>query len=406
MRTIGHKLDHLHRRASVRLFGDDYGRVDGTCRLPPEWLVLCVNNFCNLKCRMCDVGLGDHATVFWANLIGDDPRNMTLDLLNTILGQAKAFRPRPAVGLAFTEPMIHPKILDFCRTIVTQGFYCEMTSNGTMLPRHAEKLVESGLDDLVISIDGPPEVHDRVRGRARTFEQLSSGLERLNAAKQRLGRDRPRVRFSFTITDANYNHILEFIQAVEPLEPAEIMISHLNFISDRMAEVHNAQYDGDLSVVRSNLGDIQPEEMPVAILWEELQRVKAYARDRSADPARRFPRVSITPDVTDVDLLDTYYREHLTFVGGRNCTDPWKLMMIKTDGTVIPAHGRCYNFPVGNVTEQTLPDIWNGARFLQLRSTLREAGGTLPACARCCGVIGKKPPSATAGETQRAATIS
>jgi len=156
--------------------------------------------------------------------------------------------------------------------------------------RQAEKLVESGLDDLGISIDGPPEVHDRVRGRARTFEQLSSGLERLNAAKRRLGRDRPRVRFSFTITDANYNHILEFIQAVEPLEPAEIMISHLNFISDRMAEVHNAQYDGDLSVVRSNLGDIQPEEMPVATLWEELQRVKAYVRDRSADPARRQGR--------------------------------------------------------------------------------------------------------------------
>jgi hypothetical protein len=48
---------------------------------------------------------------------------------------------------------------------------------------------------------------------------------------------------------------------------------------------------------------------------------------------------------------------------------------------------------VGNVTEQALPDIWNGPRFLQLRSTLKEAGGTLPACARCCGVIGKKPSS-------------
>jgi MoaA/NifB/PqqE/SkfB family radical SAM enzyme len=391
MHTFDRKLNHLHRRVAVHLVGDDYARTDGRARLSPEWLVLCINNFCNLKCRMCDVGLGDHGTMFWANLIGDDPRNMTLDLLNTILEQARAFRPRPAVGLAFTEPMIHPKIVDFCRTIVAQGFYCEMTSNGTMLPRHAERLVESGLDDLVISVDGPPEIHDRVRGRAGTFEQLYSGLERLNAAKRRMKRTRPSVRFSFTITDANYDHILEFVQAVEPLAPAQIMISHLNFISDRMAEAHNAQYNGDWRVVRSNLGDIQPEQMPVVELWEELQRVKAYARDRSGDRAQRFPLVSITPDVSNPDMLQTYYRDHLTFAGGRNCTDPWKLMMIKTDGTVIPAHGRCYNFPVGNMTEQALPDIWNSPRFVEFRSTLKGAGGTLPACARCCGVIGKKP---------------
>jgi hypothetical protein len=63
--------------------------------------------------------------------------------------------------------------------------------------------------------------------------------------------------------------------------------------------------------------------------------------------------------------------------------------MVKTDGTVIPAHGRCYNVPVGNLTERPLADVWNGARFQAFRKTLRDAGGTLPACARCCGVIGK-----------------
>jgi len=285
--------------------------------------------------------------------------------------------------------MIHPRIVDFCQAIVGQGFYCQMTSNGTMLPRHAEKLVEAGLDDLVISIDGPPEVHDRVRGRQRTFDQLYAGVERLNAAKLRLGVQRPTVRFSFTITDANYDHILEFVQAVEPLQPEQIMISHLNFVSDSMAAAHNARFDGDLKVVRSNLGEIAPEEMPIETLWRELVRVKEYVRLRGADHAHGFPKISITPDVAEQRRLETYYRDHLAFVGGRSCTDPWKLMMIKTDGTVIPAHGRCYNFPVGNVTKRPLEDIWNGARFVELRTTLKRAGGTLPACARCCGVIGK-----------------
>ena len=78
------------------------------------------------------------------------------------------------------------------------------------------------------------------------------------------------------------------------------------------------------------------------------------------------------------------------------------MMMIRTDGTVIPAHGRCYNFPVGNVTERPLPELWNNTRFRTFRQTLREAGGTLPACARCCGVIGKPGRAEEAGEGQAA----
>src|SRR5919202_3775548 len=219
--------DRLWRRVERYARGDDYTRSDGHCLQSPEWLVLCINNFCNLKCKMCDVGLGDHATVFWANLIGDHPQNMTLELLNEILDQAKAFRPRPKVGLAFTEPLIQAQVLDFCRAIVSQGFYCQITSNGTMLPRLAEQLVEIGVDDIVISVDGPPAVPDRVRGRPGTFAKLYEGAERLNAAKARLGRTKPKLRFSFTITDANYNHILEFVRAVEPVQPAAINISHL-----------------------------------------------------------------------------------------------------------------------------------------------------------------------------------
>jgi len=152
-----------------------------------------------------------------------------------------------------------------------------------------------------------------------------------------------------------------------------------------MAEVHNAAYSGDLRVAVSSLAAIEPERMPVDRLFEELQRVKQYACSRASGTWR----LHLAPDVDDPAVLRTFYHDHLAFVGGRGCTDPWKMMMIKTDGAVIPSHGRCYDFPVGNVTDQALRDIWNGSRFVEFRQTLRRAGGSLPACARCCGVIGK-----------------
>ena len=72
------------------------------------------------------------------------------------------------------------------------------------------------------------------------------------------------------------------------------------------------------------------------------------------------------------------------------------MMMVKTDGTVIPAHSRCYNYPLGRVQDTPLAQLWNNARYTAFRRLLHEAGGTLPGLhpllrrgrqtgpARCC----------------------
>lgn len=397
MNVMNHRLFRgAYSRLVPRVLGEDHTRADGHCRFPPEFLVLGINNVCNLHCKMCDVGLGEQGTVFWANLIGDHPQNMSLELLNEILRQARGFWPRPRIGLAFTEPLIHPKILDFCQAIKSQGFVCTITTNGTQLPRHAEALVDLGVDEIVVSVDGPREVHNRIRGGRETFEKLTRGAQLLNDAKQRAGKTRPVLRFSFTVTDENYRHILEFIREVELLRPADINISQLNFITEAMAADHNSLLSegtfrrravDDLAVMRSNLGMMDPTTFETEVIWQELERVRAYTRSRSG----QGPGITIVPDSASRQELDVYYQEHHRFVGGRQCTDPWKLMMIKTDGTVIPSHGRCYNYPLGNIAEQPLAEIWNGERLVGFRQTLHAVGGTLPACARCCGVIGKPP---------------
>ena len=352
---------------------------------PPKWVILGINNVCNLQCRMCDVGLGERATVFWANLIGDHPQNMPLDLLQEIVRQARDFPAPPRFGLAFTEPLIHPRVVEFAREIVGHGFHCAITSNGTTLERLADALVEAGVQQLNLSIDGPEAVHNRIRGGRETFQKLYRGVEALNAARRRRKTEFPRLTFSFTITDQNQDQILAFLQQVAPLRPDHVVISQLNFITGAMAQAHNTRYGGALAVTRSNLGEMEPETFDTAALACELARVRAYLADHSD----AFPKVTLVPDQIGAEQLAAYYQNPLEFVGGRRCTDPWKMLMVRTDGSVIPAHGRCYNVPVGNVREAPLQEIWNGPRFQQFRQTLQEAGGTLPACARCCGVIGK-----------------
>lgn len=378
------RFDRLWRRGHSLLFGNDYDREDGRCRLGPEWLVLVINNFCNLRCKMCDVGLGESNTVFYDHLIGDDPQNMSLDLMETILTQAADFFPKPKIGLAYTEPLLHRQILDFCRVIVGRGFVCSITTNGFMLPRLADDLVAIGVNEVIVSVDGPQPVHDRIRGHDSSFHNLYLGAKRLNAAKERDGRPRPELRFSYTLTDENYTHMVDFVHAIEGLNPAGINFSHLNFIAEEMAVAHNAQVDSELAMSRSNLGTMNLDAIDLDEMWQGVQALKQLAASRPD-----LPPITIVPDFDDPAGLETFYHQPTTFVGGRNCTDPWRMTMIRSDGTVIPAHGRCYNVPIGNVTVTPLPALWNNQRFRAFRQTLQAAGGTLPACARCCGVIGK-----------------
>jgi hypothetical protein len=84
-------------------------------------------------------------------------------------------------------------------------------------------------------------------------------------------------------------------------------------------------------------------------------------------------------------------------VAGNFCSDPWNMVMIQTNGDVIPAHGRCFNTIAGNLSSQPLQRIWNGPVMVDFRRLLKREGGLLPACTRCCGCFDR-----TAGRVEAA----
>jgi MoaA/NifB/PqqE/SkfB family radical SAM enzyme len=207
---------------------------------------------------------------------------------------------------------------------------------------------------------------------------------KVNEAKERLGKKTPFVRISATINDLNYGHICSLVETLAPLLPDQVNVGHLSFITPQMVETHNAAYSGDLQVGRSSIGEMDLSVINPEQLAEEIARARQFA-------AHRNPPLNLTfhPELNTAEELERYYHRPEEYVGGHRCTDPFKMMMVNTDGTVIPAHSRCYNYPVGNVLETSLTKIWNNARYVAFRQVLYQAGGTLPACTRCCGVIGK-----------------
>ena len=63
------------------------------------------------------------------------------------------------------------------------------------------------------------------------------------------------------------------------------------------------------------------------------------------------------------------------------CGVPWIAAEISARGDVTPCH-TFYDLTIGNIYEQSLLEIWRGARLKRLQSHLR--GGLFPVCTACC----------------------
>lgn len=365
------RLENFGRRLA-------YLAPSGRNWLGPRWIVLVVNNLCNLHCKMCDVGTGASDTIFYRNLIGAGHGNMTLALFDRMLTQALEFPVRPRLSLSYTEPGIHPQVLDMITRAKSAGFYCSLTTNGFTLPRLAGPLVELGLDELFVSVDGTREVHNEVRGSKRSYDLLMQGMQAIAALKLRQHRSLPALNVVYVFTEQNYLTLVDLLEELRPVRPAQVVATLLNFIHPQSAELHNLRFRQRYPATVTNLHQVN------------LQAFALNALQRQIDAARNKAKalgifLNLRPRLQSEAELQSYFENVNEPVAGNFCSDPWNMMMIQTNGEVIPAHGRCFHTVAGNLHNDSLRAIWNNQVMVDFRRALKKEGGLLPACVRCCG---------------------
>jgi radical SAM protein with 4Fe4S-binding SPASM domain len=96
--------------------------------------------------------------------------------------------------------------------------------------------------------------------------------------------------------------------------------------------------------------------------------------------------IKFSPELNSIQELEKFYLHPELFIGKR-CVSAFDSVTVKSDGTVMPAHTRCYQVEAGNIYNNTLEEIWNSSTLAQFRKTLNKAGGFLPACSRCCSAF-------------------
>ena len=358
-RAVGRRL---RRRLRLHYRFGRGGKADG-----PYVVSLRLTNRCNLRCRMCFLygELGDGRAVE-ARFSG--PEDMSLADWKSAID---SIAPRkPSVGITGGEPTLHRHCFEIVRHVKDRGLYCGMVTNGTLLREKAEELVASGLDSLWISLDGPEEVHDKIRGVPGTFRRAVEGALAVQEAKRKAGSRRPEVGVNFTFVHDNHRYLEDVVATAVQIGAVEIHFDHLFFWTEEMTRTHEGLFGKEIPCAPAGtdgLERLDPREVHAAV--EKVRR-------------RAYPlRIRVLPDLSLEETV-TYYETPARFVKSNRCLRPWAGVYVQPNGDVSP----CLNYVAGNVKERPLPEIWNDERFRRFRRMLREHKA-FPACSRCCGLF-------------------
>ncbi|MEI6766398.1 MAG: radical SAM protein [Bacteroidota bacterium] len=346
--------------------------LPGNYFFAPNWIILGVNNACNLHCKMCDVGTKSNETIFAQNLMGTEPLNMPSELIRKVIDQTAQHFPKAKLGYAFTEPLIYPHLEESLQYAFKKNIKTAVTTNALTLKQNAAKLVSGNLGELYISLDGPQKIHNEIRGNQQSFQKAIEGIDEI----YRLNPSLP-ISIFCVITEWNIGHLNEFARFFKDYPIQTMGFMHTNFTPQSVADHHNTLWGNAYKATSSNVDFTTINNYNLELLWEEIQQLKSLNCN--------FP-VTFSPEIATKEKLVEFYKNPEIKIG-KSCSNIFATIMIKSDGSVIPAHGRCYNLQIGNLYSDNLKEIWHSKVLARFRSDLMKNEGLLPACSRCCSAF-------------------
>lgn len=117
------------------------------------------------------------------------------------------------------EPPLVPYVYEIVARATSLGLRSLIITNGVpATERNAARLIDAGLSVAMISMDGDPLGHERIRGKG-TFAKAVQGARNIAAAAAERGREGFRIEFHVTVSRANAGHLSGLIPHIAMLDP-------------------------------------------------------------------------------------------------------------------------------------------------------------------------------------------
>jgi MoaA/NifB/PqqE/SkfB family radical SAM enzyme len=376
---LTHAWARYRRRKYERRIEGFLSARDGRAGALPAGVVYEATMRCNLHCEFCYVG-------DILNIEGEWRQELPLDTLR------RAFPDDAALQVSLTggEIFMRKDILGVMEVFKDKGYTCGyLTTNGTIITdERADALAELARDGFLkhisVSIDGPNELHDKARGVAGTFERTAAGLKRLQEAARR--KHAPlRVSINTTVAHETLDALDRMVDVAEELGVDAIGLNHLMFSTpEEVAETVRMTGAPGPSAISTFVTSDPGVDAP---------RVRRQVEALAAKCRQRRIRFDMRPKVKPA-ILDDYYTPGTPLKG--RCLYPFLHARVSFSGKVYFCP--FIRVEVGDLTTQSLEEVWTGERYVQLRKRLLDEG-LFPVCRRCCKVELAVPASVAEAKT-------
>ena len=346
-----------------------YIKKDVSCW--PTTLIFRSTSRCNLRCIQCGQW-GEHAYVKNEMLENEMTTGDFKRIIDDIAGKV--------LHLSFQggEPFVKKDMTEIIRYAARKNFTTQIVTNGTLLSQYAESLVSSEVDYIVVSLDGPEQVHNTIRkGIGNAFKETEQGLSALAEFKAKLKKPIPIIAVAMTLTEQNQNHIYETYELVRSMDVQIFHIQFGIFTTEAIVQASSQRYE-------------EAFHSPPPKSWG------GFIRDVSA-----FDTINIKKQIEEIreDIKRThshliyrqtpgfecdihrYYRDPEIFVSNDRCTLPWKYAQVMPNGDLTFCLD-LVNVTFGNILQNGLKNVWNSSKAKKFRAHLNQKG-LFPVCSRC-----------------------
>ena len=321
-------------------------------------VILMPHSACNCKCVMCDI---------WKD--NKNLKQLTEGDIQGLLSSLKKFGTREVV-MSGGEALLNPNFFRLCEILHQQNIKMSLLSTGLSLKKNVEQIL-TWIDNIIVSLDGNEEVHDRIRNIPHAFQKLKEGVQLIKSIDPK-----------FRITARTVIHKLNFRIWDSIIDSAKEM--GLDQISFLPADVSSHAFNREVLWSENRRHEILVEQ-------NELPELSVVINGILENYEEDFESRFIAESPGKFRKIYNYYAAfyNLNPFPYKKCNAPWVSTVIEADGTVRPCF---FHEPIGNIRDNSLEEILNSKESIRFRKDLDM--GSNSTCVKCVCYL-NLPPGAS-----------
>jgi radical SAM protein with 4Fe4S-binding SPASM domain len=273
---------------------------------------------------------------------------------NTVIDSLVKYREMsnlsPGVTLWGGEPLVYKEFKSIVEYLKHNQFKLKLITNGVLIDRYYE-LIRDNFEAVHISVDGPREMHDSIRGKG-VFDKVAANVKLLHGGNAK-------IIFMTVISPDNIDIMTQIPHSLELLGPDKIILHKFIYLSS----VESAEYKKWLKTTFA-MG---------------APSIDSWVRD-DIDVYLRKLDANIEKLRKETFSIPVEYLPHDSNSASPYCLAPFNRVHIAYNGDVLYCTD-FYDFKAGNIRNHNLIEIFNNEISEKFRSEI--VAGNCPTCRHC-----------------------